>query len=190
MRARFLLILGSVCLLSTACDPTPPETCVGNSCPPKQFCGGIAAIPCPGAGTCVDDPSDSCDPTRGGADCGGLCECNALGLCVEGYEWDSSPAVCGCVPRLDPCSAVRCRAGFHCESQQGQASCVPDTNPCAAVLCQVGMQCIVVEGEGRCVPAPPVVCGDVTCQTGEYCCNASCSICAPLGGACIQIACE
>jgi hypothetical protein len=37
------------------------------------FCGGVAAIPCPEGQTCVDDPSDDCDPKAGGADCGGVC---------------------------------------------------------------------------------------------------------------------
>jgi hypothetical protein len=32
-------------------------------------------------------------------------------------------------------------------------------------------------------------CGSKTCPTGEYCCNASCGLCAPMGAACIQIAC-
>lgn len=61
------------------------------------MCGGIAAIPCPGAGTCVDDPRDDCDPRKGGADCSGVCRCLAQGLCVEGHRWDSSPEVCACV---------------------------------------------------------------------------------------------
>lgn len=39
----------------------------------KQFCGGIAVIPCPAGKQCVDDPSDDCDPQKGGADCGGIC---------------------------------------------------------------------------------------------------------------------
>ncbi len=39
----------------------------------KTFCGGIAGIACPDGQTCVDDPSDSCDPMNGGADCGGMC---------------------------------------------------------------------------------------------------------------------
>jgi hypothetical protein len=43
--------------------------------PPKpQACGGIAGIKCPDDQICVDDPSDSCDPTRGGADCPGICK--------------------------------------------------------------------------------------------------------------------
>ncbi len=39
----------------------------------KQVCGGFANIACPTGYKCVDDPSDSCDPKHGGADCGGLC---------------------------------------------------------------------------------------------------------------------
>lgn len=116
--------------------------CVDGACVPDQkrvFCGGIAGIPCPGAGQCIDDPSDDCDPNAGGADCGGICVCTALGLCVSGYHWDSSPEVCGCVPD-------RPRKGAKCGSR--------------------------------------------TCGEGQYCCNASCGICAPLGGVCIQVACE
>ena len=36
-------------------------------------CGGIAGIRCPEGKACVDDPSDDCDPKRGGADCPGIC---------------------------------------------------------------------------------------------------------------------
>lgn len=45
-----------------------------STCPPEQqFCGGIAAFPCPAGKVCVDNPNDSCDPNNGGADCGGIC---------------------------------------------------------------------------------------------------------------------
>lgn len=33
-------------------------------------------------------------------------------------------------------------------------------------------------------------CGNTVCPAGQTCCNASCGICAPPGGACIQIACD
>lgn len=33
-------------------------------------------------------------------------------------------------------------------------------------------------------------CGEAVCGAGTYCCNASCSICAPDGGSCIQIVCQ
>lgn len=34
-----------------------------------------------------------------------------------------------------------------------------------------------------------VPCGNATCEQGSYCCNASCSVCAPEGWACTQQAC-
>lgn len=40
-----------------------------------------------------------------------------------------------------------------------------------------------------CVPDKGPKCGTKTCGAHEYCCNSSCGICAPLGSACIQIAC-
>jgi hypothetical protein len=58
---------GYSCLFSGVPD-------VGGTC--TQLCGGIAARPCtdPAHPNCVDDPRDSCDPTAGGADCGGICQ--------------------------------------------------------------------------------------------------------------------
>lgn len=47
----------------------------GECTPPApQACGGIAGIPCPNGEICIDDPSDDCDPKRGGADCFGICK--------------------------------------------------------------------------------------------------------------------
>jgi hypothetical protein len=39
----------------------------------KGTCGGIGGLQCPTGQTCVDDPSDTCDPMTGGADCMGMC---------------------------------------------------------------------------------------------------------------------
>lgn len=110
--------------------------------PPEEepFCGGIAGIPCEEGSTCVDDPSDDCDPEAGGADCGGIC--------------------------------------------------VPETNPCAAVLCPERSECVVEDGQAVCVPLGGERCGDTVCGPGRVCCNASCGICTPPGGACIQIVCD
>jgi hypothetical protein len=153
--------------LLAGCDPNgrPPH---GGpiEAPP---CGGIAGIECPGSGVCVDDPSDECDPEAGGADCGGLCECNAIGLCVEGMVWDDSPDVCNCVAEeYDPCIATLCPVGTICENRHGQGVCVPQADA----------------GGG------PEACGDSYCAEGLVCCNASCGICTEPGGVCIQIACE
>jgi hypothetical protein len=76
--------------------PCPPVVgCVAN--PPSVACGGFAGLACPGAGKCVDDPSDGCDPTKGGADCGGLCSCLPI-PCPGATMFDGSPKVCACVP--------------------------------------------------------------------------------------------
>lgn len=48
--------------------PEKPEGSYG-----KQMCGGIAGIACPKGKVCTDDPSDSCNPDKNGADCPGLC---------------------------------------------------------------------------------------------------------------------
>ncbi len=42
--------------------------------PGGQACGGITGAQCPAGQTCVDDPSDTCDPKQGGADCAGTCK--------------------------------------------------------------------------------------------------------------------
>jgi hypothetical protein len=136
----------------------------GVCAPDGPLCGGFAGIPCAGGGRCVDDPSDSCDPAQGGADCGGLCVCVENVLCIRGAHFDPSPSVCACVPdALDACSAVRCAAGTHCVASGAAAKCEPD------------------------VGAP---CGAVSCAAGQVCCNSSCGICTPPGGVCIQLACN
>jgi hypothetical protein len=51
-----------------AVNPDLPGSCV-------QHCGGFAGIACHDFDqSCVDDPSDGCDPAKGGADCPGICQ--------------------------------------------------------------------------------------------------------------------
>jgi len=96
------------CPVGSMCVVVAPPCIPGANCPlqgtcvPQRgpFCGGIAGIPCPGAGKCVDDPSDSCDPNNGGADCGGICQCIETVSCIIGDVFDSSPGVCSCVPKM------------------------------------------------------------------------------------------
>ncbi|MEP6653501.1 MAG: hypothetical protein ABJA82_09100 [Myxococcales bacterium] len=99
-----------LCKTGTICEVQEVQ-CVKAPCPPiarcvpipaSVRCGGIAGIACPGLGRCVDDPADSCDPTAGGADCGGICECHAIALCVKGSTFDISPKICTCVPTSTP----------------------------------------------------------------------------------------
>ncbi|EHK15160.1 uncharacterized protein TRIVIDRAFT_51487 [Trichoderma virens Gv29-8] len=47
-----------------------PGICVPNNAP---SCGGITGKRCPAFFTCYDTPNDGCDPTKGGADCLGIC---------------------------------------------------------------------------------------------------------------------
>jgi hypothetical protein len=80
------------------------------------FCGGIAGIPCPGDGQCVDDPSDDCDPKNGGADCGGICICRqnqcAVTLCPTGTQCVERDCAASCEPIDDGCGG--CPAGQYC----------------------------------------------------------------------------
>jgi hypothetical protein len=36
-------------------------------------CAGFVGLTCPSGQVCLDDPTDSCDPQNGGADCSGFC---------------------------------------------------------------------------------------------------------------------
>lgn len=125
-------------------------------------CGGFAGLSCPRGLRCVDVRGDGCDPNRGGADC--------LGTCVP-----ANPRSCFSRDRRyvsrDPnrCAAIR----FIC-AEGGE----PFFDEC-------GCGC---RGERGARADEP--CGDRRCGPGTYCCNASCGICAPVGGFCTQIACE
>lgn len=85
---------------SNSCEAAAAGTNIvsDGACSTAPSCGGIAAIQCPGAGKCVDNPNDSCDPNDGGADCGGICTCEGALPCPSGTVWDGSPGVCSCKP--------------------------------------------------------------------------------------------
>lgn len=118
-----------------ACEPGPGE-----------FCGGIAGIACAEGLTCVDDPSDECDPENGGADCGGICVtepafCGGIagfpcpdGLsCVDDPSDDCDPenggADCGGIC-VQPCGDTQCGPGLVC------------CNPVMGICTQPGRVCI------------------------------------------------
>ena len=91
-----------------------------GACAAGPTCGGIAGIACPGMGRCADDPSDSCDPAAGGADCSGICSCIDTVLCIRGSHFDSDPKVCACVPDAPTCGGI---AGIACP---GMGRCADD----------------------------------------------------------------
>ena len=88
-------------------------------------------------------------------------------------------------PAYEPCAGKTC--GDSC------AICDPSDPTCIETT--VLKYC---QPDGSCSPTLPtckvdvggVPCGQNVCGKREFCCNASCGICAPIGGACIQIACE
>lgn len=55
--------------------------------------------------------------------------------------------------------------------------------------CHRGEVCPKIACRLECHANDPASCGDRRCGTGEYCCNPSCGICAPMGAMCIQLAC-
>jgi hypothetical protein len=114
------------------------------------------------------------------------------------------PPVAVCVPDGPFCggiAGIRCPGGGTCQDNPGD-SCDPRTGgaDCGGICkCNVIADCsapTVWDGSPEvcaCVPAKDPgagnQCGSKTCGSGEYCCNPSCGICAPKGGACIQIHC-
>ena len=73
---RTAIVLVAILTVTSGCQDMPNRVVL----PPGEqvvmsgeFCAGIAQFPCPQGLACVDDPRDDCDPTRGGADCGGVC---------------------------------------------------------------------------------------------------------------------
>jgi hypothetical protein len=82
-----------ICGGVAACDPS------GDPDPEPAFCGGIAGFPCPTGQTCIDDPSDDCDPNQGGADCGGICvEAETCG------DTQCAPGLVCCNPVMGICT--------------------------------------------------------------------------------------
>jgi hypothetical protein len=79
-------------------------------------------------------------------------------------------------------SSSDCRADQFCTTEIGECRRPPGCRPgdvCPAVC------------YGVCRRRPePVQCGAVTCDPGQVCCNASCGICTPPGGACTQQICD
>ena len=61
-----------------------------------QQCGGFAGFQCNEGTTCVDNWTDSCDPNKGGADCGGVCHsCGDVKFkCASGYHVDWANCTC------------------------------------------------------------------------------------------------
>jgi hypothetical protein len=123
---------------TNCCVPCESKTVTWRlTCDVGEFCGGIAAIPCPSGKTCIDDPRDNCDPLNGGSDCGGVCiatpptEWCSNGYCGVGEDYNNCP---------QDCPAEQCGgfAGLQCP--EGKVCYYP------------GPSCQVYDCTGFCVP--------------------------------------
>ena len=135
--------------------------CVDSACvEPTGTCGGIAGLQCPNSERCVDDPRDNCDPTNGGADCGGVCV-PAPSANDAGSDAGTPPLSDGGTKPME-CGGHRpnppmCPSGY---------TCVDDPNSCS----------MAVDCPGICVKDPDVLrwCGGLTanpynCEVGKVC---------------------
>jgi hypothetical protein len=133
MKHIALVVLLAVSSLAASCGPRVPGDDDSDG---GVFCGGIAGIACPGAGRCVDDPSDGCDPAHGGADCGGICQCIETALCVKGLHFDASPSVCACVADTgESCGDTTCGPGTYC-CNASCGMCVKPGMACIQIACE------------------------------------------------------
>lgn len=166
--ARFT-VLALLALAGCAGESAPDSLIANSDAFSRQACGGFAALECPGGQTCVDDPSDACDPDQGDADCIGMCIGNGVGN--GNGNGNGGVGQCGdpstktyVSTDLEQCAAIR----FLCDG-----GTEPFFNDC-------GCGCEEVEE----------ACGDGFCDVGDVCCNDSCGICTPPGGVCTQQVCE
>jgi hypothetical protein len=177
-------------------------TCQINlgSCPPQpQACGGIAGIQCPSGMICVDNPTDSCDPTKGGADCPGECVvkqfCGGIAAiqCPGGWNCIDDPtdscdpnnggADCGgiCVPAPPP---PQCTTAADCTGPLPLACllCSDGSSVCPTWDCVNGA-CQVNSGSCPTPPPPPQTCTAATDCSGPLPLIA-CRLCSDGSAAC------
>ncbi len=189
---------------SAAC---PYSSCVNGqcqvgmpACPSPSGCGGIAGITCKPGYTCVDDPTDRCDPTTGGADCPAICVpdapppparcggftgevCPADLECVDDPSDECDPTTGGadCPGVCQPGKPTGCRDDSDCPQLKVACSvCADGTVACPQSTCTNG-QCDVV------VPkcASPNTCGGIAgipCQKGYQCVDDPNDTCDPTSG--------
>lgn len=101
-----------------------------GACPSQKIlCGGITNTQCPASFDCIDDPSDSCDPSNNGVDCSGICIENDFCTleemceleCKHGFKQnDAECDLCACKAPEDTCAGI-------CGKKNKDANCWCDT---------------------------------------------------------------
>lgn len=163
--SKFALLAASLLILGTtavACAPGSPDEPGDESAGESEAgaslsCGGFAGIQCPAGKVCVDDPTDSCDPDNGGADCGGVCR---GGKPVKNSCKSPNRTYVG--TSTEQCSLIRFVCAEGTEYFADACGCGCESSPGGTP------------------------CGTSKCGAGQFCCNESCGICAPAGGYCTQ----
>jgi hypothetical protein len=100
-----LLLISSLSLVGAivACSSSDGSSDVGadddNDITKLPTCGGAADIQCAIGSDCVDDPRDTCDPSKGGRNCPGVCKrasnkCSVFAPCPTGYSCVNTDREC------------------------------------------------------------------------------------------------
>lgn len=190
---------------TAACSASSDGGTTGDENDVKSLakCGGITGLACSGGKTCVDDPTDSCDPQKGGRDCIGVCinaaatkkcggfaglTCSSTSTCVDDPTDSCDPSAGGadcsgfCVkgggpatPPPSPRTTCGGIAGLACPSG---ATCVDDPND-ACDPAKGGRDC-----SGVCVEDTKI-CGGfagIQCPSGSTCVDNPTDNCDPNAG--------
>jgi hypothetical protein len=137
-----------------------------NACKGPGYCGGVAGFPCAPGFTCIDDPSDNCDPQNGGSDCGGICvredqpqRCGGVAgqVCPTGYECIDDPQ-------------------DDCDPNSGGADCPGICRPASPPSCTSDTDCPAIGAPCRVCADGTAACPRSFCENGA--CKAEFKTCA------------
>lgn len=109
----------------------------------------------------------------------GVAECLLKVSCKLHYTWRNAWVDCLANERFPTTTGLD-----YCYNWNGcvtDSDCPPvpcNEEPCDQHVCR-NNECVIVAS-----------CGQNLCGVGEYCCNESCGVCAPMGGGCTQQFCD
>ena len=198
--AGFKCEKGFDCFIDPKCEAAGGADCGGCCvkvptqpafCDAKVKCGGKQGFECEQKGyVCMDDPSDSCDPATGGADCQGCCVeevvpepayCDAHGpfcgkgfdACKTGYTCTVDPTCTGA--ETDRCSSCCVRDEPVSNKCETDATC-PTGTWCRAVHdtasgqgCLLGKECVPFVQKGETCGGFVLPCYYDQCAKGLQC---------------------
>lgn len=134
--------------------------CVDKAtCKAPPACGGIAGLKCDNGLTCVDDPTDGCDPNNGGSDCGGICVKQDSKTCGDGTQLMCRRVAPSC-PRGTIAEIVN---GCYSDFCVDPATCKPEPRTCS------------IDGtQPTCLAPQPVCAKGTTPQIANGCYTGKC----------------